>query len=240
MLACSSCKRFGWVFALVVYGCFGAKSSEDQAIERLQGGGLQSQKALEQVISHSDQRSAGVLFVASQVAMSENRLADAGTLLMQAQLRGKFDLAIFPPTGTGPNHPMTALGSLNESIGSTVNPAIARNPHIYTQVIARLESWMPSVPNNYDPGWDYSRRGDEAVARNGHQEHLNDYMAEMKKVAQLLCNPEYLKCFKIVQDYNLGADVRLTKIDYDAAIGRMKELEANQKTASIPPQTLTK
>jgi len=187
-----------------------------------------SLSALDRVLKAPEEFSAGVLYAACSVAFYEKRLEDAGFLLYVAQLRSRFDMALFPPTGTGGNCPMLALAAYHQELGSFVNPALMREPKAYAKVVARLKSWKPKVTSTYEPGWEYSKKGSETKAEQAVADNRKEFIDHMSGLSTLLLDDAYFRAFKVAQDYNLKLEAdpkRPSKEASDAAIHTMERIE---------------
>jgi hypothetical protein len=192
--------------------------------------------ALDRVLATPEKFSALILYNACGVAFHEKRLEDAGFLLYVAQLRTRFDKAMFPPTGTGGNNPMLALAAINQQLSEVVNPAIMREPKVFAKILARVKSWNPKVAAAYEPGWEYSKKESEKHAEDAVAENRKEFMYHMNGMSTLLSDGAYSSAFILVQDYNLrlnGDTNRPSKEAYDAAIQTIKRIEKEKGINAI-------
>lgn len=192
--------------------------------------------ALDRVLKTPEDFSAGILYVACGVAFREKRLEDAGFLLYIARFRSRFDIALFPPTGTGGNSPMLALTAAQQELGDVVNPAITREPKVFAKVLARVKSWSPKVAATYEPGWEYSKKGSEKQAEKAVADNRKEVINHMSGFSTLLSDGEYFSAFRVAQDYNFKIDGdtnRPPKEAYDAAIQTMKRIEKDKGIEGI-------
>ncbi len=183
--------------------------------------------ALDRVLKDSEEYSAVILYAACAVAMRTNRLEDAGFLFYAGQIRVKFDKAVFPPTGTGGNSPMLLFGALQYEVGTPLNPALFAKPKIFVKVAERIKSWKPKAGPKYEPGWEYSKRGDEKTVAEALESVRKTMTSEIVGQASLLLDTNYFAAFRIVQDYNLksGATNQPSRQAYDTALGTMQRIE---------------
>jgi hypothetical protein len=158
---------------------------------------------MEYILEHSTEAPAVHLFVASAVAMSLNRFEDAAYLFYTAQMRSRYDLARFPPKGTGGDSPAVALGALQQQLGAELNPAIMREPAAFAKTVSRVQSYKPAVPAGYDPGWEYGAVNEADAARQFAQ-HRDVFVKQMGGLSTLLNDKEYFAAFKTMQDFNFS------------------------------------
>jgi hypothetical protein len=151
-----------------------------------------------------------LLFMASNTALRQGQIEQAGFLLYAAQVRRAFDFDRYNvsarPDG---NNAATYLGFLNQTTGMIVNPAIMREPARFGAVIARLESWevVPS-PDAYYPEFEDEAKGfklpREQWAAKG-REIKEDFLTKFgRRTAKLLADPDYAEGMRLMQDVNAG------------------------------------
>ena len=193
-----------------------------------------SVSALERVLKTPENFSAGILYFAAGVAFREKRLEDAGFLFYAAQLRRRFDNALFPPVGTGGDDPMVALAALQQKIGAELNRAVMSEPKVFAKALTRVKSWQPKVAANYKPGWDYSKKTSEKQAVEATADGRRDFIDHMEGFCTLLQDAEYFAAFRTGQDYNLKFDSkRPSKEAYDAAVQTMERIEKEKGIAGF-------
>lgn len=155
---------------------------------------------VELVIQEPEWANSFLYFLASNYAISLDRVEDAGFLFFAGQARGAIELYMHPapPGGAG-----SALGALRHTIGSVVNPAIMQ-PRVYSNIVSRFDTWEVIPHPNYDFPWDKTNNQKSAkeLAHKG-SEIKSSMLTHMKPMADLLGIPEYYKAFKTIQDYNL-------------------------------------
>lgn len=161
-------------------------------------------KGLEAVLAKADRAPSIELWMASAIALQQQRVEDAAFLFYAGQLRSHLDLARFPPSGKGGDSPAVALGALSQEVGMMVNPAVMRDPRAFVASFARLEKWQPATPFDYEPGWEHGKALTEKAANEIFVPQRADYMRHFKDFATLLSDPEYQSAFRVVQDYNLS------------------------------------
>jgi TonB family protein len=149
------------------------------------------------------------LFLASKTAFTLNRTGDAAFLFYAAQLRGAFDFERYNvasrPDG---NNAATYLGFLRQTIGMSVNPAIMREPALFSSVMDRLDRWevVPSPQAFYPEFADakgFKVPADQwpAAAAKLKQGFMTQFG---RRQARLLNDPEYFEAFRFVQAMNFG------------------------------------
>lgn len=191
-----------------------------------------SRTAFKRVLSDAEHMSAMVLYLAAAEGLKSGQLSEAGFLFYAARIRGVFDQALFPPTGTGGNSPQVLLGALQQQIGLSLNPALMSDPKAYAAAVGRVKAWNPSAPENYDPGWEHKGRTTLELAERAIREMRQKFIEQMVGMSTLLNDPDDFAATRVVQKYNLAtASPRPTKADYDAAITTMAEIE---KSKGIP------
>lgn len=201
----------------------------DVLFQRLSTPGQASVAALNTVLRQSETNPAHVLFLASGVALRENRHEDAGFLFHIAGLRGQYDAALFPPTGTGGDSPLVALGALRHQIGALINPAMILEPRSLLQALDRVNAWQPRAPGNYHPSYEFSTRGDERQATATLQTKKGELVNGMRGLATLMLDPTYFNVYKTAQSFNMtrGPD-RPSQEAYDAALATMLRIETEK------------
>jgi hypothetical protein len=195
-----------------------------------------STSALNRVLKTPENFTAVILYAAGGLAFREKRLEDAGFLFYVAQLRRRYDNALFPPRGTGGNSPMLALGAMNQELGAVINPAMMAEPKVYAKALDRVKSWKPNVLPNYDPGWEYSKKGSQKQVEEAFAETRKDFMEHMNGLCTLLLDDAYFRAFKTAQDYNLKMNNdtnRPSKEMNDAAIHTMQRIEKEKGIEGI-------
>ncbi len=204
-------------------------SAGDILYQRLTTPGQASVAALNTVLRESGTNPAHILFIASGLALRENRHEDAGFLFHIAGLRAQYDTALFPPTGTGGDSPMVALGALRHQMGAVINPALIVEPKSLLRALDRVNSWQPRAPRNYQPGYEFSVRGDERLATTTLQTKKRELINSMRGLATLMLDQTYFDAFKTGQSYNLtrGPD-RPSREVYDAALATMLRIETEK------------
>jgi hypothetical protein len=174
-----------------------------------------------------------LLFMASNTALRQGQIEQAGFLFYAAEIREVFDLDRYDissvPDG---NNAITYLMFLKGTTGMGVNPAIMREPSQFAAVIARLETWevVPS-PDAYYPdfaeakGFKLPRQRWAARAREIKEDFLTKFG---RRVAKLLADPEYAKALRFVVDARFGTtepdDKTMAQIE--ASFQTMNAIEA--------------
>lgn len=151
------------------------------------------------IVKSSTEAPLVLLFSSAAQAMKYNQIEDAAFLFYVAQLRMRYDFALYKPTGSGGDSPLVMFNALFVGIGSAINPAIMREPKMFDAVVKRVESWAPVVPPGYDPGWPYTP-GKPEEAQEAFTTHLASFRQQMGGFSTLLNDPEYFAAFMVVQD----------------------------------------
>lgn len=213
---------------------YGQAPSEDSLYRRLATQGVDSTKALTEVLDKTEATSAVLLYTASGVALREKRLEDAGYLFYVARFRALFDKELFPPTGTGGDSPMVMFGALQQTLGETVNPALMAEPKIFAKVLTKVKSWTPQVASSYQPGWPYAKSGSKSAAEAALKDGKKKFLDGMGGICELLQDEAYFAAFRIGQNYNFkrGAD-RPSKEAFDAAFATMERIEREKGIQGI-------
>ena len=191
-----------------------------------------SNRALNRVLKTPEEFSAGILCVSSSVALRLHRLEDAGFLFYAGQIRAEFDKALFPPIGRGGDNPLVALGVLRVQLGNRLSPALMAEPQLFARVSAKVKSWKPRVPPGFEPGWDYSRKGNLKQAEGAMADTRTEIVSQLGELSMLLQDATYFAAFKTAQDYNLkvaGESSRPTKAAYDSACQAMEQVEKEKQ-----------
>ncbi len=213
------------VIALCGSIAFSQSPAEEVVIEKLRKG-PDTIGALETVLKEADQFSALALFIGAKVAIEKNRLEDSGFLFYSAQLRYRFDLERFPPKGTGGNSPFQLYAALSNNIGMKINPAIMAEPKVFAKALNRVKKWLPKVPEEYDPGYDYLKRMSEKHATKATNANRTEFINRMGDLSLLLNDPGYFAAFRIFQEYNFSTDDNAPTVEaYENATETMKRVE---------------
>jgi hypothetical protein len=151
-----------------------------------------------------------LLFMASNTAIRQGQVEQAGFLLYAAQVRRAFDFDRYNissrPDG---NNLVTYLGFLSQLTGMSVNPAIMREPAKFAAVIARLEAWeVAPSPNAFYPEFEDEAKGfklpREQWAAAG-REIKEDFLKTFgRPMAKLLADPAFAEGMRLVQDITAG------------------------------------
>ncbi len=200
-----------------------------------------STAALDRIVKNSDVISAAVLYSAVSVAVREKRVEDAAFLFYIARFRGQFDADLFPSVGKGGDSPLTALSALQQQWGSVINPVVMGNPPMFATVLARVKAWAPAVPEDYQPGWQYTGRGEEGRARAAMEGPRTQFLDSMGGLCTLLQDPAYFTAFRTGQDYNtLRNRSRPTMQAFQEAMQTMARIEKEKGIQGIAAQTQPK
>ncbi len=213
-------------------------SKMDEALVQLKSAetAAETLPALTYILGHAAEAPSLQLFIAATAAIGNNRLDDAAFLFYVAQMRSRYDLLRFPPTGTGGDSPAVLLAALNQQIGAAVNPAIMREPASLAAVVKRVEAWAPAIPAGYEPGWPHTT-GKQDAAKALFASQRAAFKKQFGAMSTLLNDPEYFAAFKIVQDYNFSnpeqmKDPRRKKAKDDAE-GKLLAIERNRGIAGL-------
>jgi TonB family protein len=219
-------------------------TSNDPSGDGFIGSRDQLSQSIDAIVTDSSLVSPAYLFIAARTAVTLNRVEDAAFLFYAGQLRAAFDFDRYDvdrqPNG---NNAATYLGFLRETIGTSVNPAIMREPARFTAALNRLDRWelVPSRQAFYPefesakgfktaPGtWAASAAAikDQFMTRFG------------RRQARLLNDPEYFAAFRFVQGMNLG-ELPATAANRAELLKRSAAMAAAERrlfppTASAPP-----
>ena len=193
-------------------------------------------RALARVLKTPEEFSAGILYISCSAALRLDRLEDAGFLYYAAHIRSEFDKALFPPIGSGGDSPLVTLGVLQAQLGSRLSPALMAKPQLFARVSARVRSWKPRVLPGFEPGWDYSKKGNVKQAEGVMADTRQEIVSQLGDLSALLQNPAYFAAFKTAQDYNLrfpDESHRPTKEAYESACQAMEQVEKEKKVVGF-------
>jgi hypothetical protein len=219
---------------LIASGALAQSRSEDLVYEQLTTTGPEAVSGLESVLKTPEVFSAVILYSAAGVAFREKRVEDAGFLFYVARIRSQFDKEMFPPVGTGGNSPLLLLGALQQQLGSVINPALMANPTAFEKALAKTKAWTPKVPATYDPGWEFTKKGNPKDAEAAIQDGRRKFIDGMTGLSRLLQDPKYFAAFRIAQDHNLKTgDDRPSKQAFEAAMQTMKQIEQEKGIQGI-------
>jgi hypothetical protein len=213
---------------LLTISLFGDNAAMDKALAGLQAAKSAADAApsLNYVLAHSQEAPSPHLFIASAAALSSDRLGDAGYLYYTAQLRGRYDVARFPPKGQGGDSPTRILTAFSQQIGGVVNPAVMSEPKTFAEVVTRVSKWTPVTAATYTPSWEYTAN-DPAAGKKAFDTQHAAFLKQIGGLSTLLNDPQYFAAFKVLQKYNMsqqkpGPDLEKAKT---AAIDTMSGIE---------------
>ena len=171
------------------------------------------------------------LFMAAKTAFTLNRLEDAAFLFYAARLRAAFDFDRYDvdrrPDG---NNAATYLGFLGQTIGSSVNPAIMREPARFTAVMNRLDRWqiVPSRQAFYPEFASAKFKTAPATWPAAAAAIKSQFMSQFgRRQARLLNDPEYFAAFQFVQRMNFGElpDTAPNRAQFQKSMAAMESAE---------------
>jgi len=178
------------------------------------------------VVVHARQANALRLFQAADYAAELGRIEDSAFLYYAGQMRKRLDLYTSEAEPRGVSQ---TLNMLDTSLGPAVNPVIVRDPEAYEAVIRRLDAWRLLAPENYDPGWAYSDRRAREKQRARALRIKERELEAMRRIAELLNDPEYLQALLTVQAYHLAprdsrsnVKLRAAKIEAERTMQRIE------------------
>lgn len=183
-------------------------TSNDPAGDAFVGPPDQLGRAVDAIVKDSSLLGPVSLFLASKTAFNLHRVEDAAFLFYAARLRAAFDFDRYDvdrrPDG---NNAATYIGFLGQTIGSSVNPAIMRDPARFTAVMNRLDRWeIVPLRRAYYP--EFAGKGFKTAAETWPAAAAtlkSQFMSQFgRRQARLLNDPEYFKAFLFVQRMNLG------------------------------------
>jgi len=224
------------MFLIVLFSIslFADNAALDKALAGLQAAKSATEAAphLEYVLAHAQEAPAPHMFIASAAALSSNRLQDAGYLFYAAQLRGRYDMARFPPKGKGADSPAAILGALSQQIGTVVNPAVMREPKTFADVVNRVAKWTPITAGGYSPTWEYTA-ADPVAGKKVFDTQRAAFIKQVGGLSTLLNDPQYFAAFKVLQDYNMSEKkpgpaqekAKTAAIDTMSAIEKKRDIE---------------
>jgi hypothetical protein len=196
------------LFVLTALPLFAAErkpSEMDKALARIEAAAKPADATAPMlfIMAHAQEAPALPLFLSSVVALADDRLEDAAFLFYAGQMRTRYDLTRFPPKASGGDSPGVALGALSQQLGAEINPTIMREPASFAKVVARVETWAPAIPADYDPGWEYTAVQD-VDAKRQFTENRAAFVKQFGGLSTLLNDPEYFAAFTAIQEYNFS------------------------------------
>lgn len=212
-------------YALVA-GCADA-DPERPLFDRLLAGDAERNAALEEVLDDARDVDAFSLLLASDRARQVGRAADAAFLLNAGRIRAAADKRAFPEADDGENRPSLMLNTLEHEASQRLGLDIASDRDAYGRVIARIEAWQPRVGRQYDPGWVYT----DALSRDEAQavlhEEKNERLGDMRGLATLLADDEYLSLIQEVKKLQDGTVLgpELDSHRLESIVRRGREIE---------------
>lgn len=158
-----------------------------------------AEPALTRVLADPERYPAHVLLAAAGAAFEKHDLENAGFLLYAAQLRGRFDQALYPANEYGARSVTEVCRNLQNTHGAGINPELLREPALLRRVYERLKSWTPQRCPDDDPGYDYLEMMPLDQARAKCAEHTAKFLKEQEDYVVLLEIPEYQAAFRVLQ-----------------------------------------
>lgn len=229
-------KNFLLAFSLLVATCSSAfpQSKAESELYKQLSEGPDRVKAMEDVLRAPEERSTVILYFAASVAYKEKRLEDSGFLFYAAQLRARFDRECFKAKGTGGDSPGVLFGALSQQLGSEINPAIMAEPKVYAKALARVKAWVPKASEDYDPGYEYTKRKTEADTHKAVMEQRNEFFSRMGDLSLLLNDADYFAAFRTLQKHNIDRENNpLTKEEKERVEETMKRIEREKKLKGV-------
>jgi TonB family protein len=216
-------------------------TSNDPAGDAFVGSRDELSRLIDAIANDSSLLSPMYLFLASKTALNLNRLADAAFLYYAAQLRVAFDFERYDvasqPDG---NNAATYLGFLRQTIGMSVNPAIMREPVLFSAVIDRIDRWeiVPARDAFYPEfasakGFKIAPEKWADTAATIKQGFLTQFG---RRQARLLNDPEYFEAFRFVQTLNFGEvpDSPANRARFEKSLATMEAAEKRLFPSSAP------
>ena len=208
-------------------------TSNDPAGDAFTGTRAERSALVDAIVADSSLVSPTYLFLASKTAFSLGRLDDAAFLFYAAQLRTAFDFERYDIASRADgNNAATYLGFLRQTIGEIVNPAIMREPALFTAVMDRLDRWemVPSAQAYY-PDFAEAKgfkvppdrwAASAATIKAGFMTQFG------RRQATLLNDAEYFPAFRFVQAMNLGEETATpeNRARYQTSLAAMSAAEA--------------
>ncbi len=195
--------------------------------------------ALDKILKNAGNSTCFDLLAACSVASREKRLEDAGFLMYVAGFRAGFDRSLFPPDRPG-GEPVVFFGVLSDDIDAMLTPAIMDHPDIFAKIIARVKSWQPLPPDDYNPGWRYSKIGDanKALARLAGEK--DQFLKKMEGFSTLMRDRRYCGAYEVCRSYQKsggltqGGVVR-PKALYGDMLRTMQSIEKQKGIEGLSP-----
>lgn len=112
------------------------------------------------------------LFKSAEACAREERVDDAVFLLVVGQVRAIADMSILKARSELDEDAAADLyGSLYYAYGGAGPDDMYRDADRIAEMLRRLRSWRPSLPDGYDPGWNY-----EPPVDRDHYQLMADYL----------------------------------------------------------------
>ena len=182
-------------------------TANDPAGDQFGGSREELTRLIDAIVLDASLLSPTYLFLASKTAFNLGRLGDAAFLFYAAQLRAKFDLDRYELPAQAADSPAIYFGFLRQTIGESVNPAVMREPAVFSAVVKRLESWeiVPSREAFYP---DFDAKAKFKLPPEKWPAHAatikKEFMNVFGRQVRLLNDPEYFQAFRFVQSMNFG------------------------------------
>jgi hypothetical protein len=132
------------------------------------------------------------LFDAAATCGADKRPFETTLLMIEGQIRAMADIELLAPK-TDQDHMLAAnlYGKLFYVTGGAGYRELYRDPTKTTELFRRIDLWMPALPADYDPGWQYKKRPTQASYDDSIKYQKSYRVAQLRWYAALVRNDQY-------------------------------------------------
>jgi hypothetical protein len=143
-------------------------------------------------VERSTQMSASQLFDAVTPCAGEKRPFEATLLLVEGQIRAMADMELLPAKSDADKLVAAQLyGRIFYQTGGAGDPDLYRDPILTQRLFERIEVWVPTLPADYDPGWQYAKRPSDSKYAESIQYQKSYRLAQLRWYGSLVRNDQY-------------------------------------------------
>jgi hypothetical protein len=143
-------------------------------------------------VERSAQLSASQLFDAVTLCAGEKRPFETTLLLIEGQIRAMADMELLRAKSDSDKLVAAQLyGRIFYQTGGAGDPELYRDPILTQKLFERIEVWVPTLPADYDPGWNYAKRPSDSKYAESIQYQKSYRLAQLRWYASLVRNDQY-------------------------------------------------
>jgi hypothetical protein len=141
------------------------------------------------------------LFAAVGSCAAEKQAFELSLLIVEGQVRAMTDMELLAPKTEADKLLVGNLYGQNFYVtGGVGDRELYRDPVKAQNLFDRIESWVPELPSDYDPGWHYRRRPSETAYSDSIKYLKSVRLAQLRNYAMLVRDSEYYAAESELED----------------------------------------